>query len=280
MPLTIKTTALIELLTDLALTADDYRGVHLRTVRGYWGSEPGEVTLLAGTSTNGYVLGHTWSYCEGSIDPHVWSVPDVGAAIALLKPLAQRDKNHTTDVALEDGKVYIRETPGLFGADTELSFEAMGDVEDFPIARAARCLSGAPLPLPIDHEGEPRPDTPRTTWMPGALEPLLKIAKRRKAQLHLFRTHALQLHRVQIGDRYIGAVSPTVAFEHDDVDKPNIDPQFGDSIPQTNVTDDDEQWLKRLGILLPEHKPDDAVEVEDDRADEPTLTDNGQDGEE
>ncbi|WP_233282334.1 hypothetical protein [Prescottella equi] len=40
MSITIATKSLIELLTDLVLTATDIRGVHLRATRGHLGEDP------------------------------------------------------------------------------------------------------------------------------------------------------------------------------------------------------------------------------------------------
>lgn len=275
--ITIKTAALADLLSDLVLTAHEAHGVHVRTVRGYWGSEPGEVTLFVGTSTDGAVLGHTWTYVEGSLDPLVWSVADCRAVIALARPLAASDKNHTLDISLGDKTVVIRETPGLFGADKQFQFDGQG-AEDFPIARLARILSGDPLPVPVGDDTLPLADAPRTTFVHAALEPLIKIAKRRKEQIHIFRTHNLQVHRVQIGSRWIGGVSPSRAFEHDDPDKPNVESNFGDSIPVEHVTDSDEDWLKKLGILLPENAPA-AEPVEDEPELFPASTEDNSDSE-
>lgn len=254
MSITVSTKALVDVVADLVLTADTVRGVHIITTRGYWGEDPGEVSLLVGTSTNGYVVGHTWTLCNGSLPAMVWAVHDCKAVVGLFKPLATKDKNHTVDITIDDKTLIIAESPDLFDGGTELRFD-VSDADDFPITRMARILGGDPMPIPVDDQGDPRPDTPRTTWSDAALEPLLKIAKNRKEQIHMFRTHSLQLHRVQIGPRWVGAVAPSRAFDHDDEDKPNTDTNFGDSVITDDVTEKDSDWLAQVGILMPDAAP-------------------------
>lgn len=222
MALTISTKELVDLLSDLVLTATGIRGVHLRTTRGHYGDDPGEVSLLVGTSTNGAVLGHTWTLCTGELPPMIWPTMNCTILIGALKKLGKGDKNHTVDVALDGSIVTVVESATLFDDGDRFEFQ-VGDLEPWPGARLWRILDSVPLPTPRDDSGADLPSTPRTTWAPAALAPLLSIANRRKESLHLFQTHSNQIHRAQIGDRWVGAIAPLRAWNHDDPDQPNTD---------------------------------------------------------
>lgn len=267
--ITIDTKKLCDLLADLLETAD-YRGIHLQTVRGYDGDEPGEVSLLVGTATDGYALGHTWTACSGRLDGAFWPVSDVKAVIAVCKPLAAAHPAHTVDLSLQGRTLVLQETPELFDSGTMLRFDVKDIGDDAAgevLVKIKRILSGDPMPLPVDADGNPRLDTVRTSFTPAAWEPLIRIAKRRKEAIHVFRSHSMQLHRVQIGNNWIGAVAPTTAHEHDDPDKPTEVGHFGDAVITEKVSDDDTDWLKKAGVLWP--APDaaedgDAAGVEPD----------------
>ncbi|WP_051637055.1 DNA translocase FtsK [Rhodococcus sp. UNC363MFTsu5.1] len=222
MAITIGTKALVDLLTDLVATASDVRGVHLRTVRGPDGDEPGDTTLLVGTSTNGAVLGHTWTQCTGELPPMIWPTASCDLVIGALKRLGKGDKLHAVDVSLDGDTVTVVETATLFDDGARVEFQ-VGDLEPWPGDRLWRILAGPPLPTPRDERGDDLPSTPRTTWAPGALATLLQIATRRKEALHLFETHSNQIHRAQIGERWVGAVAPLRAWDHDDPEQPNTD---------------------------------------------------------
>ncbi|MFC7450520.1 cell division protein FtsK [Rhodococcus daqingensis] len=222
MAITIGTKVLVDLLTDLVATAGEVRGVHLRTVLGPDGDEPGDTTLLVGTSTNGAVLGHTWSQCSGQLPPMIWPTVNCRVLIGALKGLAKGDKAHAVDVALEGDTVTVVEAATLFDDGARVEFQ-VGDLEPWPTDRVWRILDGAPLPTPRDDRGLDMPSTPRSTWAPSSLTTLAQIATRRKESLHLFQTHSNQIHRAQIGDRWVGAIAPLTAWNHDDPDKPNTD---------------------------------------------------------
>lgn len=258
--ITIGTKKLCDLLTDLIDTAD-WRGIHLQTTRGYDGDEPGEVALLVGTSTDGYVLGHTWAGCDGRLDGAIWPRGDAKAVIAVCKPLAAANPQHTVNLSLQDKTLVLEETPELFDSGTALRFETK-EVDDAMLLRAKRILSGDPLPLPVDADGNPRLDTPRTSFTPSSLALLNSIAKRRKEAVHLFGTHSMQLHRVQIGSHWIGAIAPTIAHDHDDPEKPTETGHFGDAVISEVVSPDDTDWLTKAGVLWPEHKANDTPDEE------------------
>ncbi|WP_064077824.1 DNA translocase FtsK [Prescottella equi] len=240
MSITIATKSLIELLTDLVLTATDIRGVHLRTTRGHLGEDPEETTLLVGTSTNGAVLGHTWTRCAGELPPMVWPTMNCKVIIGALKSLAKGDKGHAVDVVLDGKTVTVMETATLFDDGDRFEFQ-VSDIEGYPLARIHRILAGDPLPIPRNEGGDDLPDTARTTWAPGHLATLLKIATRRDKTLHLFRRHSNQIHLAQIGDEWVGAIAPVSGWDHDDPDRPNTDLYLED--PDRL----DGAWLLRYG---------------------------------
>ncbi|WP_009473843.1 hypothetical protein [Rhodococcus sp. JVH1] len=240
MSITISTKALVELLTDLLDTADSWRGIHLRTTRGHWGEDPDETTLLAGTSTTGAVMGHTWTVCTGDLQVSLWPAANCRILADALKKLAKGDKGHAVDIRIDGNTVIVVETATLFDHGAEFQFE-VHDAKAFPMSRLRRIIDGDPLPTPRDGDGDERENTNRTTWNPASIEPLLKIANRRKEQLHLFRTHSNQIHRAQIGNQWVGAAAPSVAWDHDDPDKPNTDVYLDPSVPV------DGAWLLRYG---------------------------------
>ncbi|WP_064076679.1 DNA translocase FtsK [Prescottella equi] len=222
MSITIDTKSLVEILTDLTLTATGHRGVHLRTTRGHYGDEPEETTLLVGTSTNGAVLGHTWTRCTGELPPMIWPLMNCKVIIGALRSLAKNDKNHAVDVVLDGKTVTVVEAATLFDDGDRFEFQ-VAEIGAFPLAKIHRILSGEPLPIPRNDTGDDMPDTARTTWSPEHLAALLKIATRRARTLHLFRRHSNQIHLAQIGDNWVGAITPLSAWDHDDGDRPNTD---------------------------------------------------------
>lgn len=222
MSITIDTKSLVEILTDLVLTATDHRGVHLRTTRGHLGDEPEETTLLVGTSTNGAVLGHTWTRCTGNLPPMIWPTMNCKVIIGALKSLAKSNKNHAVDVVLDGKTVTVMEAATLFDDGDRFEFQ-VAEIGAFPLARIHRILSADPLPIPRNEAGVDMPNTARTTWAPGHLTTLVKIATRRDAALHLFGRHSNQIHLAQIGDTWVGAITPLAAWDHDDGDRPNTD---------------------------------------------------------
>lgn len=239
MSITINTKALVDILTDLLETADTWRGIHFRTTRGHWLSDPEETTLLAGTSTSGAVMGHTWAQCSGDLRVALWPAENCRILVDALKKLAKGNKLHAVDIRIDDTTLIVTEAATLFANGAEFQFEVR-EAKDFPMAKLRRILDGDPLPTPRDSSGELE-NTPRTTWTPSVLEPLLKIAKRRSTHLHLFRTHSNQIHRAQIGDTWIGAAAPSVAWDHDDPDQPNTDVYLDDDVIP------DGSWLLRYG---------------------------------
>lgn len=268
--ISINTRHLVDLLTDLLATSG-FRGIYLGSIRGEFGEEPGEISLLVGTSTDGITIGHTWTPAvSGELEATLWPVSDVQATISVYKGYSKQ-KDHTVDISVEGEAILIRETPELFDGGTELRFDyRQFEDDDLTLARWRRILSDEPLPHPVDAAGEPREDIARTSFPPDALAPLVKIAKRRGASINLFGDHPVQLHRVQIGDSWIGAVAPLSNPDHSDPNGLTETAHFDDRgapIISDAMSHHDDEWLTKIGALWPHA----TVDQDDDDKDEPEL---------
>lgn len=241
MTITVATTKLIDVLTDSLQTATNFHGggIHLASQRGPWREEPGNVDLLAFTSTTGSAVGHTWIPVDGQMWPHVWPCENAVTVLAICKSLLQRrGKEHTVDIDLvraeppADAKedehpgwiVSVSETPALFASDTEFQFHAHPE-DKFPIRAMQRILQPA-TELPLDVEESE--DTPLTLWSAGVLAPLVSVAKRRKMQMQFFRSPFRKVQVVQIGDTWIGAATPATPLPGEHGEQPSIDPVFAE----------------------------------------------------
>lgn len=239
MSITVATKKLIEVLSDAFHTAGD-RGVHIATYRAPWKDEPGDVDLLAVTSTTGFVMGHTWIRCDGQLRaPAVWPLSSTASLMAICKSLAKKgDENneHTVDLDMvtadygennaEDEHpgwtVTLTETPALFDSDTEFTFHAHPEIK-FPINGVRRILSASPRP---DGEKAPEPSL-LTMWSASILAPLTKVASRRGEPLQFFRAEDRPTQRVQIGDTWIGAASPRLPEPGVQISEPTIEGVLG-----------------------------------------------------
>lgn len=242
MTITIATKRLIDTLTDALQTADNIvGGVHLSTSRAPWRDEPGNVDLLAFTSTDRFTVGHTWIPIDGQIVAAVWPVESAATVLAICKSLlSRRGKNHTVDVDMvradpaPDAKddehpgwvVTLSETPALFASDTEFQFHAHQEAK-FPINNMRRILAPA-QELPI--EVEESPESALTLWSPGVLAPLVSVARRRGMQLQFFRSQFRSIQVVQIGDTWLGAASPGMPLPGDHGEQPSIEPVLGNEL--------------------------------------------------
>ena len=195
MTVTIATSKLIDTLKDALQTAGT--GVHFATHRGPWRDEPGDVDLLAATSSSGYVVGHTWIPIAGQVrQPSVWPVDAAETVLAICKSLARKGEEHTVDIDMvmadppDDAKegdhpgwtVTLSETPALFDSDTEFQFHAHSE-DKFPLRTVRRIFAGDITLQRGDFE-----ETPLTLWSATVLAPLVAVAKRRKMQLQFFRS--------------------------------------------------------------------------------------------
>lgn len=235
MTITIETAKLIDTLTDSLQTASDaVGGIHIATQRGDFGDEPGVTDWLTATSTDRYVIGHTWIPCDGNTVGQVWPVESVKTVLAILKSLAQKSKDHTVDVETvtapmpEDAKlgehpgwtVTLSETPALFESDTEFQFHAHHEGK-FPLAMARRVLAGRA------EDENPPASVPLTQWNAHVLAPLVAVSKRRKSPMRFFRSPLSMLHVVQIGETWLGAASPVKPVPGELTTEPTIEAVLG-----------------------------------------------------
>lgn len=236
MTITVSTSKLIDALTDSLQTADN-RGVHLATLRGPWRAEPGDRDLLAFTSGNKYMVGHTWIPVDGKLfAAAVWPVASTVTLIAVCRRLlAIRGKEHTVDLTLTrahpaaDAKddehpgwvITLSETPALFASDTEFQFHAHH--EDRINVQLLRRVLQPPAELPIEAEADANVSA-LTLWSPSVMAPLVKVASRRGMYLQCFRSPFRRIQVVQIGDTWIGAATPAEPLPGEHGEQPSIEP--------------------------------------------------------
>jgi S-DNA-T family DNA segregation ATPase FtsK/SpoIIIE len=244
--ITVATQKLIDILTDALQTAsNDFGGIHLTTTRAPWRDEPSDVDLLAASSTNRRVLGHTWIPCDGRIDPMVWPCQSVSDVLALIKSWSKiKGETHTVDISLaladppEDAKedehpgwtVTLRETPALFDSDNEFQFHAHHEAK-FPISIVHRLRTNTFVTK------EDYTEVPLTLWSPNVLKPLVAVAARRSMNIQMFRSPDRLLQIVQIGDTWIGIAMPSTPMPGDTTDGPGIEPVLGEAEMTTAVAD-------------------------------------------
>jgi hypothetical protein len=236
---TVSTKRLIELLTDaLQTSSEELPGIHIATHRAADCEEPGVTDLLSATSTTGYVLGHSWVQVIGQLPAAVWPHNSTRTALAVLKDLARKsggqdeESTHTVDIRVElaDAEadngpenhpgwtITILETPALFDGDTEFQFHAE-HASKAPIESLASLLAGIESTTRLEQSQE---DIPLTKWSPGVLAALVAIAKRRKAQIEVYRQAGRRSHRVQIGHQWLGVAMPATITPEERSDSPSI----------------------------------------------------------
>lgn len=233
--LTVATSKLVDLLTDAMDTCSSRTGgVHLSSHRAPYKTEPGDVDLLAATSTTGSVVGHTWIPVDGRLTAAVWPLSSASTALEVLKRLSKKGDNHSVDIDmyqadppenLKEGEhpgwiVTIAETAALFSSDTELQFHAH-DASKFPLRRAAMLLAGQILKADEDEDHE---DTSLTLWSAGVMGPLVKVAKRNGGTIRLYRSEDRRTQLVQIGSTWIGVAYPSPPIPGEPTDGPSVEP--------------------------------------------------------
>jgi S-DNA-T family DNA segregation ATPase FtsK/SpoIIIE len=248
----IDTGHLVGFLTDLLATASDdadvpgLRGVLVHTCRGGWGSDPGQVDLLAGVSTNRFIAGHTWTYVDGQLGdgPMWWDRTDVKALLAVLKPLSTKPE-HAVTLSLSGGRILVEEDPDLFGEGFSCEFP-FGDGADFPGQGVYRLLA-SPVSSTYTRvdageitQVEPRLRTDLSSYH---LAPFLAVGKRRGGlPLQMYRGHQYARIAVQIGDNYLGAIIPDRYDPEADADGPTVEvlaPEFPDTPNDDDQPGDD-----------------------------------------
>lgn len=201
----VETAKLVQLLGDLAHTADDAmspgtNGILLHSARGARGDEPGETDLLIGTSTNRFSVGHAHIDAVGRLSrPVLWPLDDARAVIASYKPRLRDNKKHVLELGFDGDNIEVREDADLFGDGLTMQFSE-GDLEKFPRG-LWQVLQ--PVRRPIDDE----PSLPRTDIAASVLAPFVAVAKARGEPLQLYRYHHLARVLVQVGHRYRGVLS-------------------------------------------------------------------------
>lgn len=277
MTLTVSTAKLVDLLTDGLETTGGGRGIHLATHRAPYKDEPGDVDLLAATSTTGYVLGHTWIPVDGHLTPTVWPPFSARNALVLLQKLSKKGETHTVDISLveadppEDLKegehpgwiVTITESAALFDADTKFEFHAHHESR-FPINSAARWLSGL---VPVDDDDYV--DSSLTLWHAGVMGPLVKVAKRNGGTIRLFRSHEHALQVVQIGPTWLGAARPSERLPGEPTYSPGVDPVLGGALSEAA------DLLRDGAGLVEVPEPDDEPEPPEPQQEELSVDDAG-----
>lgn len=230
--ITVSTASLVGLLADAVQTSDKSGkldiGVHLATHRDAYGDEPGQMDLLAATSTDRWVVGHGFIPVEGQLMTCVWPVDQAQMVIKLCENhLKSHGKDHTVDIEVvqmmpsgdEEQPRYtvtLRETPALFDADTEYQFPAHSEV-GFPLKASWRALNG----MTVDRKFR---ETVETVWSPRVLAAITAVAKRRREPMHWYRKSGTTVRRIQIGTAWIGAAHPAPLGLGESSTEPSIDP--------------------------------------------------------
>lgn len=240
MTITVSTVQLIETLTDSVQTTEEdpaamCPGIHIATHRAPYGDEPGNLDILAATSTDRFVLGHCTIVVNGQVIPTVWPVDATKTVITICKQLvAARGKEHTVDLetveVVADGDVSgdekdthpgyvvtLRETPALFDTDTEFQFHADHESR-FPLATVHQVLSGDAA------RDEKHTQGAETQWAPRVLTAITAVAKRRKSPMRFFRYQHQAPHLVQIGPNWLGAAMPIRSLPGEELKEPSIEP--------------------------------------------------------
>lgn len=209
MALHINTKHLVEILTDLAHTAADpavggaTAAILLHTARGDLKDEPGKTDLLVGTSTDGVLVGHTFTDCYGQIRPMLWPIASVKDVIAVLKPKA-KEKDHAVDIIIDLNNVTVAEDPNLFEDGLRLTFTSL-DPADFPTVAVNGLLTSTRTVPAYD---DAPPAAPRFDFPAWALAPFVKVASRRKEPLEMYPHHQRLPVALQVGLAYRGVVRP------------------------------------------------------------------------
>lgn len=240
MTITIATVNLHGILNDALQTAEtdpeaSAPGIHMATYREAYGDQPGKTDLLAVTSTDRFVVGHTTIPVAGQIVPSVWPVDAAKTAALICKQLiTTHGKEHTVDLEVVemvperdvsgDDKaehpgyvVTLSETPALFKADTEFQFHADHESK-FPVEGMRQILTGSTQSETGKYDG------PETQWNARVLAPLTIIAKRRKHPMRFFRSPDRRAHLVQIGPYWLGAAMPLTPLPGEEMREPSIEP--------------------------------------------------------
>lgn len=215
--ITMGTRQLLQLLATLVHTSAEEPeaangGVLLHCDRGHgYGPHSGLTDILVGTSTTGWVVGHTFAPTGGQLHrPALWAIDDVKAVIAAFKPKLKGDKQAEVSITLSGSEVVVAEAGQLdIGGDgLKITFTEKS-LTDYP-RDLWRALGDVLVnPVVTDRTGHELPTAPRTDFSASSLEPFVKVAKLRGATIETYRFHQHSRVQVQIGDSYRGLLIPT-----------------------------------------------------------------------
>lgn len=194
--------------TATADKAGGFHGILLHTARGPYGDDPGDTTLLVGTSASGRVVGHTYIPCEGTLEPTVITTQDIASLRAFLAPRAKHNEDHAVEIGRDLITVTVSEPADLFDMGDSITLHA-GDLDKVP-RRLWQQL--ALLDVEGEHhnsKGDLIPDSTRTDIPATALVPFVAVARAVGAPLQLYRVHQHAPVLVQIGDTYRGVLWPS-----------------------------------------------------------------------
>lgn len=209
----VMTDSLLDLLGVLKLTAEkkgespEINGVRLYSTRGEYGEEPGQVDLLAGTSTDLKIAGHHFVPVEGG---------DIKDGIFLpmsdLETLEKKlgtidDEEHVTEIIVDSvaDTVTVREYDNPDGF--KYTFQ-IPDRSDYPDAAIEKWVEGTSAPL-TDDMGQTLDDGPVLVLDSVAVGILLKVARKLKVKaIPLHAGHRAAVYPVSLGDTWRGAVLP------------------------------------------------------------------------
>jgi Ftsk gamma domain len=210
----VRTSDLVSFINQLIHTASSElsegptAAILLHTVRGDRGTEPGQVDLLVGTSTDRMVIGHTNTYANGQLHrASLWHIDDARAVVASFRPKLKNDKDHHVSIELAGDKVTVAEEDDLLREGFRLEF-AEAPIGEYPRG-LWHMLGDIRIDPQVLGEGDrPIPVCDRTDIAPGRLQPFVKVAGLIGAPVELYRCHQNLTILVQIGGQYRGALTP------------------------------------------------------------------------
>lgn len=208
MSIRIESKPLAGMLTDLSRTATRYGmastdAVLLHSARGPIGDEPGDHSLLVGTSYGGGGIGYCFELAEGQMEPMLWPIADVDVVLNLLNKLGKGKKDHAVVISRTGDEITVAEDPHLFGDGTSVRFTVgpLGKVSH----RVWRALEPEGDPILLD--GKELPPGVRSDIPAASLAVFAAIAARRKVTPKLYRYHHQSPILVEIGTTYRGLIS-------------------------------------------------------------------------
>jgi hypothetical protein len=238
MTIRIESKPLAGMLTDLERTASrggyPSDGVLLHSAVGPIGDEPGQQSLLVGTSYGRGGIGYCIEAAHGQMEPMLWPITDVDIVLGFLKKTGGGKKDHAVLIDREGDEVCVAEDPDLFADGTSIRFTVA------PLSSFSQRV-WASLDFDPDQAQE-RDDYGVRVDIPAAnMAVFQRIAARRGQAVKTF-VHDLTEQRskvmVQIGPTYRGAVG-TWPWDRDIEGDGGTGPDVDLYVPNLPVADDD-----------------------------------------